>query len=57
VCFKVAVRSPNGDCRIVKIDHEQILCNHRVKVVAELAPSFEQLIVDTIERAKSLPGV
>jgi len=51
VCFDLKSRKKNKDCRIVKIDHEEILCNYRVKVVAELAPSFEQLMLDTIRTA------
>lgn len=52
VCFDISVRTKQGDYRIVKIDHEEILCNDRVKVVEELAPSFEQLVRNTIESAK-----
>jgi hypothetical protein len=51
VCFDYTARKKNGDCRIVKIDHEEILCNERVKVVAELAPTFEKLVATTIELA------
>ena len=51
VCFDLKSRTKNGDCRIVKIDHEEILCNNRVKVVAELAPSFEELVRQTIRLA------
>jgi len=52
VCFDIRVRQKKGeDYRIVKIDHEEILCNNRVKVVAELAPSFRQLVADTIAHA------
>jgi hypothetical protein len=50
ICFDIGSRKKNGDCRIVKIDHEQILCNDRVKVIAELAPSFEQLMLRTIDK-------
>ncbi|HET9836980.1 MAG TPA: hypothetical protein VFR84_02015 [Candidatus Angelobacter sp.] len=53
VCFDIRSRSKKGDYRVVKIDHEEILCNNRIKVVAELAPSFEQLVLSTIERAGS----
>ena len=49
VCFDVRSRRKNGDCRIVKIDHEEILCNDRVKIRSELAPSFEQLMLNTID--------
>jgi len=55
VCFDIKTRKQGGDCRIVKIDHEQILCNNRIKVVAELAPSFYQLVLQTIELAKKAP--
>lgn len=51
VCFDISARTKNNDCKIVKIDHEQILCHNRVKKVAELAPTFEQLMLDTIDTA------
>ena len=55
VCFDLSSRKKNRDCRIVKINHEQILCNNRVKVVAEIAPSFESLVLRTIEQANQKP--
>ncbi len=55
VCFDIKSREQGGDCRIVKIDHEEILCNFRVKVVSELAPSFLQLVQETIELANRTP--
>lgn len=55
VCFDIKTRKQGGDCRIVKIDHEEILCNSRVKVVAELAPSFYQLVLQTIDGASKVP--
>ncbi len=54
VCFDIRSRKKNGDCKVVKIDHEEILCNYRVKVVAELAPSFEELVFQTIRRSESI---
>ena len=54
VCFDTKSRKDNGDCRIVKVDQEEILGNKRVKVVAELAPSFEDLVRQTIRRAGEL---
>ena len=51
ICFDMKSRKQGGDCRIVKIDHEQILCNYRIKIIAELAPSFYQLVTQTIELA------
>lgn len=53
VCFDIKSRTERKDYRIVKVDHEEILCHHRVKVVAEIAPSFEQLVLQIIERADS----
>ena len=52
VCFDIKSRKKNGECRIVKIDHEEILCNNRVKLVAELAPSFRELVLRTIHQAR-----
>ena len=54
VCFDIKSRKKSGDCRVVKIDHEEILCNNRIKVVAELAPTFEELVRRTIRRAEDL---
>ena len=51
VCFDIKSRNKNGDCRIVKIDHEEILCNYRIKIVEELASSFEMLMTETIRIA------
>jgi hypothetical protein len=53
VCFDINGRRQNRDYRILKIDHEEILCNNRVQVVAELAPSFERLMERTIKEASS----
>jgi hypothetical protein len=50
-CFDISSRKKNRDCRIVKMDHEEILCNNRLKVVTELAPSFEDLMLRVVNRA------
>lgn len=57
VCFDIKSTKQAEDCRIVKIDHEAILCNYRVKVVSELAPSFYQLVLQTIDRANQVPPI
>lgn len=56
VCFDISSRAKNRDMRVVKIDHEEILCNHKVKVVAELAPSFFELLQGTIALANKPHG-
>lgn len=55
VCFDFRHRQRNGDCRIVKLDHEAILCHYRIREVAELAPNFRSLVLDTIFRATAVP--
>jgi hypothetical protein len=52
VCFEVKSSRKSGDCRIVRIDHEEILCNNRVKVMGQVALNFEELVRQTIESAK-----
>ena len=51
VCFELKSRKQNADFRIVKIDHEGILSFDRLRVVAEIAPSFRHLVLGTIELA------
>ena len=51
VCFALKRRLIDADCSIVQIDHEEILCNDRVREVREIASSFRQLILQTIEDA------
>jgi hypothetical protein len=51
VCFDLKSRKKNREFSIVKIDHEEILCRERIKIVAELAPTFEQLVRTTIQTA------
>lgn len=55
VCFDLkSRRKQNRECKVVKLDHEEILCNNRIKVIEELAQSFEELVRDTIDRARQL---
>lgn len=51
VCFDLNRSLPDGDCPIVKFDHEEILCSRRLVQVAELAPSFRRLVELVIEDA------
>jgi hypothetical protein len=52
VCFDLKTRKKSSDCRVVKINHEEVLCNNRIKVVDEIAPSFEALVLQTINLAE-----
>jgi hypothetical protein len=54
ICFDLNSRKKNRECRIVKIDHEQVLCHDRVKVIGELAPTFRQLVLNTIDKANTV---
>jgi hypothetical protein len=53
VCFDISTPK-SRDYRIVRIDHEEILCNQRIKVVTEIAPNFRSLVLQTIERASAV---
>ena len=53
VCFDFRQRQKNGDCRIVQLDHEAILCNGRIGAITEIAPNFRSLVLNTIHRAAS----
>ena len=51
--FETKSRKKGDECRIVKIDHEEVLCNERIKIVSELAPSFRSLVERTIAHKKT----
>jgi hypothetical protein len=44
VCFDLNRRAQNREYRVVQVDHEEILCNQRVRVKGELWPSFAKLV-------------
>ena len=44
ICFDVNQQSQNREYRIVQIDHEDILCNWKVRVSGERWPSFVKLV-------------
>jgi hypothetical protein len=50
VCFDLRRRLADGDCAIVKADHEEILNHERLRVVGVLAGSFRELIRQTITK-------
>jgi hypothetical protein len=43
ICFDTRKPSKDSDCRIVRLDHEEVLCNFRLKEVSQIAPSFREL--------------
>jgi len=44
ICFDTRHGWRDDDCRIVQIDHEEILCNRRIKEVGELAGGFREFV-------------
>jgi len=51
VCFDWRRRLRDGDCPVIQVDHEGILSHNRFKKVAELAPSFRELMLRVIAEA------
>ena len=49
VCFDTSRRLRDGDCPVVRIDHEEILIHYRIRVVEEMADSFRQLVCRAVE--------
>jgi hypothetical protein len=44
ICFDLSCQAQNREYRIVQVDHEDILCNWKVRVTGELWPSFIKLV-------------
>ena len=49
ICFDTNRSKQNREFSIVRIDHEEILCNYRIKVRAEIASSFLAFIQEYLE--------
>jgi hypothetical protein len=56
ICFDLHSRQTDGDCRVVKFDHEDILGDGRLREVCELAPTFRSLMKLVIEDADKSPS-
>lgn len=44
ICFDLNQKVQNCESRIVQIDHEDVLCNWKVRISGELWPSFVKLM-------------
>src|SRR5215467_11453100 len=44
ICFDLSHQAQNREYRVVHVDHEDILCNGKVRVTGELWPSFVKLV-------------
>jgi hypothetical protein len=53
VCFDLSRRAADRDCAIVQLDHEEILIHERVRIVATVATSFRQLVLETIGEGRA----
>ena len=49
ICFDTQRQRHGGDCPVVRLDHEAALVGLRVRRVAELAPTFRELVSLIIE--------
>jgi hypothetical protein len=54
VCFDIRSRNKARDYAVVKIDHEEILCNSRIKILRKLADSFEDLVGQIIANVNAM---
>jgi len=52
VCFDTTRRHPDRDAPIVRIDPEEIRGTANVRVVAEIASSFRQIVDELLERVE-----
>ena len=54
VCFVTSKRTKDGDCPIVRVDHEGILSLHRLDIVGEVAPSFRSIVDRVVAMAEQI---
>lgn len=51
VCFDLHRRNADGDCPVVRVEHEAVLCDGRIGDQWELADSFRTLVQDVVVKA------
>lgn len=51
VCFDTARRAGRGDCPVMRIEHEAVLCNQRVSDSWEIAGSFRSFVEAVVAKA------
>lgn len=51
ICFDLTQQPQDREYRIVQVDHEDILCNWKVRVTAQLWPSFIDLVQSALSSA------
>ncbi len=52
VCFDLNGHDQGREYRLVQVDHEDILCNWKVRMTAELWPSFIDFVESTLSSAE-----
>jgi hypothetical protein len=57
VCFNYRDSSRKSEPAVVRVDHEEILCNERLRIVGTLAKSFDALLEETTRKLRSTPKV
>lgn len=55
ICFDTRRQRHGGDCPVVRLDHEAALIGQRVRPVAELTPTFRELVTLIIAEASARP--
>ncbi len=53
ICFDLNRQAQNREYRVVQVDHEDILCNWKVRVTGELWPSFVKIVELCTEQRRS----
>lgn len=56
VCFDFTKSNRKSEPAVVRIDHEEILCNDRLRVVETISPTFHELIEEITRLLKNRPA-
>jgi hypothetical protein len=55
VCFDFRAPNRKSEPAVVRIDHEEILCNERLRVVESISPAFHELTEEMTRLLKNRP--
>ena len=53
--FETAIESPS--LAVVRVDHEEILCNERLRIIETISPAFHELMEDMTRALQKKPEI
>jgi hypothetical protein len=57
VCFDFRNSNRKSEPAVVRVDHEEILCNERLRIIETISPAFHELMEDMTRSVQNKPEI